>query len=79
MSNEVGKIKVGKLNKQHEPTSRDAVKVLETVKPRSSLQMQGGKKLTSPDSLKTIMLCSSSVISDGCRRCQTSKCYIYQL
>lgn len=44
MSNEVGKIKVGKLNKQHEPSSRDAVKVLETVKPRSSLQMQGEKK-----------------------------------
>lgn len=36
ISNEVGKIEVAKLNNQHEPSSRDAVKVLENIKPRSS-------------------------------------------
>lgn len=79
MSNEVGKIKVGKLNKRHELSSRYAVKVLENVKPCSSLQMRKTKAHESKFPAEYHAVCSSSVISNGCRGCQTSKCYKYQL
>ncbi len=67
MSNEVGKIEMGKLNKQQEPSSRDAVKVLENLKPHWSLQMQKAKAHMSPGSLQTITLCVSlqSLVMDA--------------
>lgn len=68
MSNEVGKLEMGKLNKQQEPSSRDAVKVLENLQPHWSLQMQKTKAHMSPGSLQTITLCvslQSSVMDAG--------------
>lgn len=71
MSNEVGKIEMGKLNKRQELSSRVADKVLENQKLHSSLQMQKTNAHESRFPAEYHAASFSPVIGNGRKRCQT--------
>lgn len=73
MSNEVGKMEVGELTKQQEPSSRDAVKGLENTEPHLSLQTAGNKSSHEASfPADSHAVCSTPVIGNEHRRCQNT-------